>query len=160
MIWLQSGRERNTNFHYVNESNEKVTEKCCGLASGTQHLQILICGGTGCKASSSQGITDNLRTAIAKNGIADKVEVITVGCFGFCEKGPIVKITPTTPSTHKSPPKTRKTSSLNISSATPNTWISTENNYASPCATRLYRPGEYRGIQRNTWILLSTLIIS
>ena len=76
------------------ESNEKVTEKCCGLASGTQHLQILICGGTGCKASSSQGITEHLRTAIEKNGIADKVEVITVGCFGFCEKGPIVKIIP------------------------------------------------------------------
>ncbi len=76
------------------ESNEKVTEKCCGLASGAQHLQILICGGTGCKASSSQGITDSLRTAIEKNGIAGKVEVITVGCFGFCEKGPIVKIIP------------------------------------------------------------------
>ena len=76
------------------ESNEKVTEKCCGLASGAQHLQILICGGTGCKASSSQGITEHLRTVIEKNGIADKVEVITVGCFGFCEKGPIVKIIP------------------------------------------------------------------
>ena len=25
------------------ESNEKVSEKCCGLASGTTHLQILIC---------------------------------------------------------------------------------------------------------------------
>ena len=31
------------------ESNEKVSEKCCGLASGTAHLQILICGGTGCE---------------------------------------------------------------------------------------------------------------
>ena len=46
------------------ESNEKVSEKCCGLASGTAHLQILICGGTGCKASSSQGITENLQKAI------------------------------------------------------------------------------------------------
>ena len=53
-----------------------------------------ICGGTGCKASSSQGITDNLLKAIEKNGITGKVEVITVGCFGFCEKGPIVKIIP------------------------------------------------------------------
>ena len=76
------------------ESNEKATEKCYGLASGAQHLQILICGGTGCKASSSQGITDNLLKAIKKNEITDKVEVITVGCFGFCEKGPIVKIIP------------------------------------------------------------------
>ena len=76
------------------ESNEKVSEKCCGLASGTTHLQILICGGTGCKASSSQGITENLQKAIERNGITDKVDVITVGCFGFCEKGPIVKIIP------------------------------------------------------------------
>ena len=76
------------------ESNEKVSEKCCGLASGTAHLQILICGGTGCKASSSQGITENLQKAIERNGITDKVDVITVGCFGFCEKGPIVKIIP------------------------------------------------------------------
>ena len=67
------------------ESNEKVSEKCCGLASGTTHLQILICGGTGCKASSSQGITENLQKAIERNGITDKVDVITVGCFGFCE---------------------------------------------------------------------------
>ena len=51
------------------ESNEKVSEKCYGLSSGAQHLQILICGGTGCKASSSQGITDNLLKAIEKNGI-------------------------------------------------------------------------------------------
>ena len=82
------------NLSLREESNEKVTEKCYGLASGAQHLQILICGGTGCKASSSQGITDNLLKAIKKNEITDKVEVITVGCFGFCEKGPIVKIIP------------------------------------------------------------------
>ena len=82
------------NLSLREESNEKVTEKCYGLASGAQHLQILICGGTGCKASSSQGITDNLLKAIQKNEITDKVEVITVGCFGFCEKGPIVKIIP------------------------------------------------------------------
>ena len=82
------------NLSLREESNEKATEKCYGLASGAQHLQILICGGTGCKASSSQGITDNLLKAIKKNEITDKVEVITVGCFGFCEKGPIVKIIP------------------------------------------------------------------
>ena len=74
------------NLSLREESNEKVSEKCCGLASGTKHLQILICGGTGCKASSSQGIMENLQKAIERNGITDKVDVITVGCFGFCEK--------------------------------------------------------------------------
>lgn len=76
------------------KSNEKATGQCCGLASGTQHLQILICGGTGCKASSSHGITENLRKAIGAHGITEKVDIITVGCFGFCEKGPVVKIIP------------------------------------------------------------------
>ena len=76
------------------ESNEKVAEQSCGLALGSQHLQILICGGTGCKASSSHDIADNLNRLLEENGIADKVEVITTGCFGFCEKGPIVKIIP------------------------------------------------------------------
>lgn len=76
------------------QSNELRTEQCCGLASGTKHLQILICGGTGCKASASHVIAEKLRQALEKNKITDKVDVITTGCFGFCEKGPIVKIIP------------------------------------------------------------------
>ena len=76
------------------ESNEAVTEQCCGLALGTEHLQILICGGTGCKASDSHIIAERLQQALGRNNIANKVDVITTGCFGFCEKGPIVKIIP------------------------------------------------------------------
>ena len=76
------------------ESNEAITEQCCGLALGTEHLQILICGGTGCKASDSHIIAERLQQALERNNIADKVDIITTGCFGFCEKGPIVKIIP------------------------------------------------------------------
>ncbi|WP_291529679.1 NADH-quinone oxidoreductase subunit NuoF [Bacteroides sp. UBA939] len=76
------------------QSNEKVTEQCCGLALGTEHLQILICGGTGCKASASHVIAERLQQTLERNNITDKVDVITTGCFGFCEKGPIVKIIP------------------------------------------------------------------
>lgn len=76
------------------ESNETVDEQCCGLALGTEHLQILICGGTGCKASASHVIAERLQQALERNDITDKVKVITTGCFGFCEKGPIVKIIP------------------------------------------------------------------
>ena len=74
--------------------NVAVSEHCCGLALGTGHLQILICGGTGCKASDSHIIAERLQQALEKNNIADKVDIITTGCFGFCEKGPIVKIIP------------------------------------------------------------------
>ena len=76
------------------ESNETVAAQCCGLALGTEHLQILICGGTGCKASDSHIIAERLQQALERNNIADKVDIITTGCFGFCEKGPIVKIIP------------------------------------------------------------------
>ena len=76
------------------ESDKEAAKESCGLALGTQHLQILTCGGTGCKASNSRAIAENLNKCIQENGIADKVEVITTGCFGFCEKGPIVKIIP------------------------------------------------------------------
>ena len=76
------------------ESSDQSSEQCCGLATGAEHLQVLCCGGTGCKASNSHKIVDNLKAAIEENGITDKVDVITTGCFGFCEKGPIVKIMP------------------------------------------------------------------
>ena len=74
--------------------NAIVSEESCGLDKGTEHIQILCCGGTGCKASESALIAENLQASIKEHGIADKVDVITTGCFGFCEKGPIVKIIP------------------------------------------------------------------
>jgi NADH:ubiquinone oxidoreductase subunit F (NADH-binding)/(2Fe-2S) ferredoxin len=55
---------------------------------------ILICGGTGCHASQSEQIKNNLAQIVAEKGLADDVQVVTTGCFGFCEKGPIVKMLP------------------------------------------------------------------
>ena len=79
----------------LRESSNTVTSgECCSLSTGTAKMQILVCGGTGCKASSSHTIADNLKDAIERENAADRVEVITTGCFGFCEKGPVVKIIP------------------------------------------------------------------
>ena len=55
--------------------------------------KILICGGTGCLSSKSDEIKINLEKYIAEYNVKD-VEVVLTGCFGFCEKGPIVKIIP------------------------------------------------------------------
>ena len=66
----------------------------CGLEKGTEHIQVLTCGGTGCKASDSAKIAEKMKECLEQFGVADKVDVITTGCFGFCEKGPIVKILP------------------------------------------------------------------
>ena len=76
------------------ESNTTTQESACGLEKGTPHMQILCCGGTGCKASESATIVENFRASLKAHGVADKVDVVVPGCFGFCEKGPIVKIVP------------------------------------------------------------------
>ena len=45
---LEAIKKRAENALLLREqSNEAVAEQCCGLAAGTKHLQILICGGTG-----------------------------------------------------------------------------------------------------------------
>ena len=55
---------------------------------------ILCCGCTGCKSSQSGEIVKNLTQILAEKNLSNDVQVITTGCFGFCEKGPIVKILP------------------------------------------------------------------
>ena len=57
-------------------------------------MHVLVCGGTGCHASESDTLLENLKTIVADKGLDNEVQVIATGCFGFCEKGPIVKIMP------------------------------------------------------------------
>ena len=62
------------------------------MASYKYH--ILLCGGTGCTASESPKIRENFIQILKEKNLSDDVQVVTTGCFGFCEKGPIVKILP------------------------------------------------------------------
>ncbi|MDL2282582.1 4Fe-4S binding protein [Parabacteroides sp. OttesenSCG-928-G06] len=55
---------------------------------------ILVCGGTGCRASQSEQLINSLKSAITQQGLHEKVQVLRTGCFGFCEQGPIVKMVP------------------------------------------------------------------
>lgn len=57
-------------------------------------MHVLVCGGTGCISSRSKEIVENLNLHIKEVGMEDSVQILTTGCFGFCEKGPIVKILP------------------------------------------------------------------
>lgn len=56
--------------------------------------EILVCGGTGCTSSDSIQNIENLRNEIKKADLEGSVEVLLTGCFGFCAKGPIVKVYP------------------------------------------------------------------
>ena len=55
---------------------------------------ILVCGGTGCESSNADLIYKNLLAEAKNFGVEDKVQIVKTGCFGFCEKGPIVKVLP------------------------------------------------------------------
>ena len=55
---------------------------------------VLVCGGTGCKASEGEEIRQRFNTLVREYGLEDEVQVVTTGCFGFCEMGPIVKLLP------------------------------------------------------------------
>jgi len=55
---------------------------------------MLVCGGTACRASKSSEILSNFQELISSKGLETEVQVIQTGCFGFCEKGPIVKMMP------------------------------------------------------------------
>jgi NADP-reducing hydrogenase subunit HndC len=57
-------------------------------------LHVLVCGGASCRAAESDLLIGNLKSEIFKQGLDDFAQVIKTGCFGFCEKGPIVKIIP------------------------------------------------------------------
>ncbi|MDX9773214.1 MAG: NADH-quinone oxidoreductase subunit NuoF [Bacteroidales bacterium] len=57
-------------------------------------MHLLVCGGTGCRASESNLIVESLRRELEEKNLGNEVQVIMTGCFGFCEKGPIVKVMP------------------------------------------------------------------
>ena len=57
-------------------------------------MHLLVCGGTGCRAAASDSIVESLKQELENKGLQDDVQVIMTGCFGFCEKGPIVKVSP------------------------------------------------------------------
>jgi len=58
---------------------------------GVDHY-ILTCAGTACHSNKGDEIYKNLVEEAKKQGA--KVQVCKTGCFGFCEKGPIVKVLP------------------------------------------------------------------
>ncbi|MDD4212039.1 MAG: NADH-quinone oxidoreductase subunit NuoF [Bacilli bacterium] len=56
--------------------------------------QVIICGGTGCMSSRSEAIRNEFIDQIKKLGLEDEIKVYMSGCFGLCEKGPVVVVYP------------------------------------------------------------------
>ena len=60
------------------------------LAPGKRRIKV--CAGTGCRANNSMRIVEELRKT--SHGSDVDVEVITTGCQGLCQKGPVMTIEP------------------------------------------------------------------
>ena len=59
-----------------------------------ERVHVLVCAGTGCTSSSSALIVEKLNESLAAHGLTSEVKVIKTGCFGLCQKGPIIAIHP------------------------------------------------------------------
>jgi NADH:ubiquinone oxidoreductase subunit F (NADH-binding)/(2Fe-2S) ferredoxin/NAD-dependent dihydropyrimidine dehydrogenase PreA subunit len=56
--------------------------------------RIVLCAGTGCVSSGALDVRDTLVGELARHNLAGQYEVVTSGCHGFCEQGPLVIVHP------------------------------------------------------------------
>lgn len=57
-------------------------------------LRVHCCTSTGCRAASAMEVYRNLEVAVEEQNCGDRVEVVSVGCMGFCGQGPLVQVEP------------------------------------------------------------------
>ncbi|MDX1779055.1 MAG: NAD(P)H-dependent oxidoreductase subunit E, partial [Thermodesulfobacteriota bacterium] len=62
--------------------------------TGSYRAHVLVCGGTGCKASHSEAIFNALKQEVETQGLAKEIKVVETGCNGFCAAGPIMVLYP------------------------------------------------------------------
>ena len=55
---------------------------------------VLLCGGTGCVSGGSMKLRENIVSALESRGLEKEYLVLTTGCHGMCEAGPIVVVYP------------------------------------------------------------------
>ncbi|PKK98363.1 MAG: NADH-quinone oxidoreductase subunit F [Tenericutes bacterium HGW-Tenericutes-2] len=59
-----------------------------------ERIQVLICGGTGCLSSNAKEIKKAFEEHLEVLEMTDEVGLVLTGCFGLCEKGPVVVVYP------------------------------------------------------------------
>jgi len=55
---------------------------------------LLLCGGTGCRASKSGEVKEALEKELVNRKLDTEVRVIETGCNGFCAQGPVMVVQP------------------------------------------------------------------
>ena len=65
-----------------------------GVDAPKDRIEFLICGDTGCRSIDKLAVLNKLDKIIKDKGLEDRASASITGCFGFCKKGPIVKVFP------------------------------------------------------------------
>ncbi len=55
---------------------------------------VLICMGTSCIENSSFEIREIIKKEIKKHHLEEEIKLVSTGCFGFCDAGPIILVQP------------------------------------------------------------------
>ena len=82
MARLNSFRELEHLREHLKEERKSITST------------VMICGGTGCRASRSVEVIDAVKEQISRHGLENSIRLCVTGCHGFCEQGPVMIIEP------------------------------------------------------------------
>ncbi len=63
-----------------------------GAGLDPDQMHLLICAGGGCQASGSDAVIQAFRDELARQEMADRVQVHAVGCMGLCAAGPVLLV--------------------------------------------------------------------
>lgn len=57
-------------------------------------IRLYCCTSTGCQAANSLAVKEKLEEAVKETQLNNRVQVVGVGCMGFCGRGPLVQVAP------------------------------------------------------------------
>jgi len=56
--------------------------------------EVLICMGTSCIENNSFEIRESIKGELKKHNLTEEIRLVSTGCFGFCDAGPIILVQP------------------------------------------------------------------
>jgi NADH:ubiquinone oxidoreductase subunit F (NADH-binding)/(2Fe-2S) ferredoxin/NAD-dependent dihydropyrimidine dehydrogenase PreA subunit len=57
-------------------------------------FHLMVCAGTACVSNHAFAIKETLEKEVKKQGLENEVLIVTTGCNGFCERGPLLVVHP------------------------------------------------------------------
>jgi NADH:ubiquinone oxidoreductase subunit F (NADH-binding)/(2Fe-2S) ferredoxin len=75
------------NITDLNKLKEEGLQRLAG-----RRKRICVCAGASCLSSGAQGVIDAARRSLKEKGLDKDVDVVSVGCMGACNAGPLLRV--------------------------------------------------------------------